>query len=68
MSVPPEQGQFMSLPLKLMNASKTMEIGVFTGYSLLTAALALPENGKVTSKQFWNWIVFSRRIEDTNQR
>ncbi|CAN6464803.1 unnamed protein product [Victoria cruziana] len=49
MSVPPEQGQFMSLLLKLMNASKTMEIGVFTGYSLLTAALALPENGKITA-------------------
>ncbi|CAN6464800.1 unnamed protein product [Victoria cruziana] len=49
MSVPPEQGQFMSLLLKLMNASKTMEIGVFTGYSLLTTALALPENGKITA-------------------
>ncbi|KAF3787117.1 Caffeoyl-CoA O-methyltransferase [Nymphaea thermarum] len=45
-SVPPEQGQFMSLLLKLMNASKMIEIGVFTGYSLLTTALALPENGK----------------------
>ncbi|XP_031477227.1 norbelladine 4'-O-methyltransferase-like isoform X2 [Nymphaea colorata] len=49
MSVPPEQGQFMSLLLKLMNASKTIEIGVFTGYSLLTTALALPENGKITA-------------------
>ncbi|XVF65450.1 hypothetical protein PTKIN_Ptkin09bG0250200 [Pterospermum kingtungense] len=29
-----------------MNAKKTMEVGVFTGYSLLTTALALPEDGK----------------------
>ncbi|KAL1106609.1 hypothetical protein V6Z11_D04G216900 [Gossypium hirsutum] len=26
---------------------KTLEIGVFTGYSLLTTALTLPEDGKV---------------------
>ncbi|KAF3787114.1 hypothetical protein EJ110_NYTH23666 [Nymphaea thermarum] len=32
-----------------MNASKTIEIGVFTGYSLLTTALVLPENGKITA-------------------
>ncbi|XVF65458.1 hypothetical protein PTKIN_Ptkin09bG0251000 [Pterospermum kingtungense] len=33
--------------VKMMNAKKTMEIGVFTGYSLLTTALALPEDGKI---------------------
>lgn len=47
MSVPPEQGQLLSVLLKLMNAKKTIEIGVFTGYSLLTTALALPEDAKV---------------------
>jgi caffeoyl-CoA O-methyltransferase len=33
--------------LKLVNAKNTMEIGVYTGYSLLATALAIPEDGKV---------------------
>ncbi|KAL7240150.1 hypothetical protein ACSBR2_005925 [Camellia fascicularis] len=46
LSVPPDEGLFLSMLLKLMNAKKTMEIGVFTGYSLLTTALALPHDGQ----------------------
>ncbi|XP_028105090.1 caffeoyl-CoA O-methyltransferase-like [Camellia sinensis] len=45
-SVPPDEGLFLSMLLKLMNAKKTLEIGVFTGYSLLTTALALPHDGQ----------------------
>ncbi|XP_039120555.1 norbelladine 4'-O-methyltransferase 2-like [Dioscorea cayenensis subsp. rotundata] len=47
MSVPADEGQLLSVILKLMNAKKTIEIGVFTGYSLLTTALALPKDGKI---------------------
>lgn len=47
MGVSPNEGLFLSILLKLMNAKKTLEIGVFTGYSLLTTALALPDDGKV---------------------
>ncbi|KAL3728586.1 hypothetical protein ACJRO7_033213 [Eucalyptus globulus] len=47
MSVPADEGQLISMMLKLMNAKKTIEIGVFTGYSLLTTALALPADGKI---------------------
>ncbi len=47
MQISPEQGQFMRLLIQLMNAKKTLEIGVFTGYSTLSVALALPEDGKI---------------------
>ncbi|XP_010251337.1 PREDICTED: flavonoid 3',5'-methyltransferase-like [Nelumbo nucifera] len=47
MNVAEDEGQFLSMLLKIMNAKKTLEIGVFTGYSLLTTALALPDNGKI---------------------
>ncbi|XP_022761009.1 flavonoid 3',5'-methyltransferase-like [Durio zibethinus] len=47
MNLPVDEAQFLSMLVKIMNAKKTMEIGVFTGYSLLTTALALPEDGKI---------------------
>lgn len=49
MCVPADEGQLISMLLKLMNAKKTLELGVFTGYSLLVTALALPEDGKVVA-------------------
>ncbi|MBA3321707.1 MAG: class I SAM-dependent methyltransferase [Pyrinomonadaceae bacterium] len=49
MQISPEQGQFLALLVQLMNASKTLEIGVFTGYSSLCVALALPPGGKVVA-------------------
>jgi predicted O-methyltransferase YrrM len=47
MQICPEQGRFMALLIQLMGAKKTLEVGVFTGYSSLSVALALPEDGKV---------------------
>lgn len=47
MQISPEQGQFMTLLVKLIGARRTIEIGTFTGYSALTVALALPPDGKV---------------------
>ncbi len=47
MQISPEQGQFMALLVKLMGARRAIEIGVFTGYSALTVALALPEDGHI---------------------
>ncbi len=47
MQIAPEQGQFMALIVRLMGARRTIEIGVFTGYSALSVALALPDDGVV---------------------
>ena len=47
MQISPEQGQFMAMLIRLIGARRTIEIGVFTGYSALSVALALPEDGKV---------------------
>ena len=45
MQIAPEQGQFMRLLVQLLGVKKALEIGVFTGYSALTVALALPPDG-----------------------
>jgi predicted O-methyltransferase YrrM len=47
MQITPEQGQFMAVLVHLLNARLTLEVGVFTGYSSLAVALALPAEGKI---------------------
>ncbi|OIW09715.1 hypothetical protein TanjilG_21241 [Lupinus angustifolius] len=47
MATPADEGQFLRMLLKLINAKNTIEIGVYTGYSLLSTALALPNDGKI---------------------
>lgn len=43
----PEAGPLITILLKLLNPKKTIEVGVFTGYSLLLTALNIPDDGKV---------------------
>lgn len=49
MATAPDAGQLMDMLLKLVNAKKTIEIGVFTGFSLLLTALSIPDDGKITA-------------------
>lgn len=51
MTTSADEGQFLNLLLKLIGAKKTMEIGVYTGYSLLATALAIPDDGTVSNTQ-----------------
>src|SRR3954454_7073721 len=74
MQISPEQGQFMALLVKLIGARRTLEIGVFTGYSALTVALALPGDGRVLAcdinedytrvgRPFWQQAGVSHKID-----
>lgn len=49
MQIAPEQGQFMRLLVTAIGATRTLEIGVFTGYSAAATALALPPGGRVVA-------------------
>jgi predicted O-methyltransferase YrrM len=74
MQIAPEQGQFMALLVQLTGARKILEIGVFTGYSSLAMALALPPQGRVMgceisaeyaaiARQFWQKAGVSEKID-----
>lgn len=47
MQIPPEQGQLLALLARLVDARQAIEVGVFTGYSALAVALALPADGRL---------------------
>ena len=45
MQIAAEEGQFLDLLIRLSGARRCIEVGVFTGYSSLVTALALPADG-----------------------
>lgn len=47
MQISPEQGQFMQLLARILGVRRVVEVGTFTGYSALSMALVLPEDGEV---------------------
>lgn len=74
MQISAEQGQLMAMLAKLSNARRTIEIGVFTGYSALSVALALPDDGELIAcdisseytdiaKPFWEKAGVSEQIK-----
>lgn len=49
MQIAAEQAAFMQFLVSVIGARRTIEIGVFTGYSALTTALALPADGQIVA-------------------
>jgi predicted O-methyltransferase YrrM len=62
MQISPEQGQFMALLVRLIGARRCIEVGVFTGYSSLAVALALPADGRIIACDVSEkWTAVARR-------
>lgn len=49
MQIAPEQAQFLRFLVQLIGARRTLEVGVFTGYSALSVAEVLPPNGEIVA-------------------
>ncbi len=49
MQITPEQGAFMRMLMGMLGASRVLEIGVYTGYSSISMALGLPDDGRITA-------------------
>jgi predicted O-methyltransferase YrrM len=74
MQIAPEQGQFMALLIELLGARRALEVGVFTGYSSLAVALAMPADGRLiacdlneewtgVARRYWQEAGVADRIE-----
>ncbi|MDX2464796.1 MAG: class I SAM-dependent methyltransferase [Porticoccus sp.] len=74
MQISPEQGQFMALLVQLMGAKNAIEVGVYTGYSALAVAMALPDNGQIiacdisdeytsVARRYWMQAGISEKID-----
>ncbi len=62
MQISPDQGQLMALLVRLLGARRALEIGVFTGYSALAVALALPGDGRLVACDVSEeWTAVARR-------
>jgi predicted O-methyltransferase YrrM len=62
MQIGPDQGQFLAMLAKLTGARRCLEIGVFTGYSSLAVAMALPEDGTILALDVSEeWTAIARR-------
>lgn len=74
MQISPEQGQFLRLLIKILGAKQAIEVGVFTGYSALCVADALPADGRLVAcdiskewtdiaRRYWQQADVDKKIE-----
>lgn len=62
MQIAPDQGQFMTLLVRLLGARRALEIGTFTGYSALAIARGLPPDGRLIACDISaEWTAVARR-------
>jgi predicted O-methyltransferase YrrM len=74
MQIGPDQGQFLQLLVQSIHAKKTLEVGVFTGYSSLWVAMGLPDDGRIVAcdvseeytavaRRYWKEAGVDRKID-----
>jgi len=62
MQISPEQGALMTNLMRMMGARRTLEVGVFTGYSTLAVAFGLPPDGEIVACDVSEeWTAIARR-------
>jgi predicted O-methyltransferase YrrM len=74
MQISPEQGRFMAFLTELLGVRRYLEVGVFTGYSSLSVALAMPPDGRIVAcdrsdewtsvaRRYWNEAGVKDKVE-----
>jgi len=74
MQIGPDQGLFLGLLVRMLDARRVIEVGTFTGYSALAMAMALPPGGRVLccdiseeytaiARRYWKEAGVESRIE-----
>lgn len=74
MQIGADQGALMAMLVRLIGARRAIEVGVFTGYSALSVALALPDDGHLLAcdisaeytaigRPFWQQAGVAHKIE-----
>jgi predicted O-methyltransferase YrrM len=74
MQLAPEQAQLLQLLVRALGARRTIEVGVFTGYSALAVALVLPADGRIvacdvseeytaTARRYWQEAGVASKID-----
>jgi predicted O-methyltransferase YrrM len=74
MQIGPDQGALLAMLVRLIGARRALEVGVYTGYSSLAVASALPDDGKLiacdmnvewtnVARRYWEQAGVASRIE-----